>query len=73
MGKPPRNRETVAAYIGLDGVHRPDPKVIKARLQELDARQASDDRTDVQRWLGDPPADRSALANRDSAGRTQRR
>jgi hypothetical protein len=28
-----------------------------------DARQATDNRTEAQRWLGDPPADRSALAH----------
>jgi len=27
------------------------------------ARQATDNRTEAQRWLGDPPADRSALAH----------
>jgi hypothetical protein len=34
----------------------------RARLQERDAREAADTRTPVQRWLGDPPANRSALA-----------
>jgi hypothetical protein len=31
-------------------------------LAERDAREAMDDRTPAQRWLGDPPAWRSALA-----------
>jgi hypothetical protein len=34
----------------------------RARLQERDARQAADTRTPAEKWLGDPPAHRSALA-----------
>jgi hypothetical protein len=37
----------------------------KARLTERDRRQASDTRTEAQRWLNDPPPDRSALAARN--------
>jgi hypothetical protein len=37
---------------------------VQARLQERDQRLASDSRTDAQRYLGDPPPDRSALASR---------
>jgi hypothetical protein len=48
--------------IGLGGRH-PDPEVLRTRFAERD-RQASDDRTPVQKWLGDPPPDRSALANK---------
>jgi hypothetical protein len=56
----PRQPSFASQMIGLGGQH-PDPKAIKARLQERDARQAADDRTDVQRFLGDPPRSRSAL------------
>jgi hypothetical protein len=31
-------------------------------VEGKDAREAADDRTEAQRWLGDPPANRSALA-----------
>ena len=40
------------------------PSEKAARFAERDARQAVDDRTPAQRWLGDPPADRSALSAR---------
>jgi hypothetical protein len=33
-------------------------------LAEREQREASDTRTDAQRWLGDPPPSRSALAQR---------
>ena len=39
-----------------------DPEDVRQRLAERDAREAADTRTEAQRWLGDPPADRSALA-----------
>jgi hypothetical protein len=32
------------------------------RVQEREQREASDTRTEVQKWLGDPPPNRSALA-----------
>ena len=51
----------------LIGLHSRPPigrDVLQARMQERDQREASDTRTEAQRWLGDPPADRSALANR---------
>jgi hypothetical protein len=35
---------------------------VESRLQERDQRQASDTRSDVEKWLGDPPHDRSALS-----------
>jgi hypothetical protein len=40
---------------------RPRAEEIAARLADLHARQAADTRTDIQRWLGDPPPDRCAL------------
>jgi hypothetical protein len=41
---------------------RATPEDIAARLAERDARDALDNRTPAQVWLGDPPAWRSALA-----------
>jgi hypothetical protein len=62
MGKP-KQTSLASQLIGFAGCHR-DLDAIKARLAERDQRQATDTRTEAQRWLGDPPADRSALANR---------
>jgi len=39
----------------------------RERVLERDARDAADNRTEAQRWLGDPPANRSALAARNRA------
>ena len=41
---------------------RVDPAEVEKRLAERDRRDAADTRTEAQRWLGDPPANRSALA-----------
>ena len=41
-----------------------DSAVVEKRLAERDARRAADDRSEIQRYLGDPPPTRSALANR---------
>ena len=43
---------------------RLSPDDIKQRVIEAQQREAADDRTDAQRWLGDPPPGRSALAQR---------
>ena len=66
MGNP-RKTSVAAELIGLGGHNPIDPVVLGSRLQERDERQAADTRTEAQRWLGDPPADRSALANRMKA------
>jgi hypothetical protein len=59
----PRPRKPgAAAFVGV--VHNVPAKDLKLRLAERERREALDDRTEAQRWLGDPPADRSALANR---------
>ena len=49
--------------------HGVSPDDIKARMLEAAARAAQDTRTDAQRWLGDPPPERSALASRQAAKR----
>ena len=58
---PERKRKNTAAVI-LGHAGRVDPEEVRLRLAERDAREANDNRTPAQRWLGDPPADRSALA-----------
>jgi len=40
------------------------PDDLKTRLLEAEAREAADTRTEAERWLGDPPAERSALAQK---------
>lgn len=37
---------------------------IAARVRERDERDANDDRTDIQKWLGEPPRWRSALGQK---------
>jgi hypothetical protein len=65
--KKPRKRSLVSELLGFTGRHIPDPDVLKARLQERDQRLAADTRTELQKWLGDPPPDRSALARSGAA------
>jgi hypothetical protein len=36
-----------------------------SRLIERDAREQADSRSMAERWLGDPPPERSVLAQRD--------
>jgi hypothetical protein len=62
MGKP-KQTSLASQLIGFAGHHR-NLDTIKARLQERDQREAADTRTEAQKWLNDPPHDRSALANR---------
>jgi hypothetical protein len=40
------------------------PHDLKFKLDERDRLAASDTRTETERWLGDPPPHRSALAQR---------
>jgi hypothetical protein len=44
------------------------PDDIKSRMLERDRLAALDTRTDAQRWLGDLPPERSALARRNKTG-----
>jgi|SoiMethySBSTD1v2_1073268.scaffolds.fasta_scaffold09658_13 hypothetical protein len=60
--KLPRNKLTAGRFIGIDRV---SPDDIMSRLIERDAREQADSRSMAARWLGDPPPERSALAQRD--------
>jgi hypothetical protein len=40
---------------------RAPPADVAERLRDLERRLAMDSRTEAERWLGDPPRDRSAL------------
>jgi hypothetical protein len=57
-----RQPSAVSMMLGLGGHHRIDPDILRTRMQERDARTASDTRTEAQRWLGDPPPMQSAMA-----------
>ena len=52
MGKPPRKPSAAAAMLGLGGHHRIDPDTLRSRVQDRERREASDTRTEAQRWLG---------------------
>ena len=52
---------TAAVLIGLAGPV--DDETARQRFAERDTREARDTRTPAQRWFGDPPAGRSALAD----------
>ena len=54
-------RRGAATYIHA-ARDRVDPAEVEQRLAERARREAADTRTEAQRWLNDPPPDRSALA-----------
>jgi hypothetical protein len=62
----PRKRGA-SQFIGLNR-HRVTATDLKSRLAERDRRQLADNRTPAQKWLNDPPADRSALRQRSVSG-----
>jgi hypothetical protein len=51
----------------LHKVQHVSPDDVQALVIERDRLAAMDDRTDAERWLGDPPPHRSALAQRKQA------
>jgi hypothetical protein len=57
-------RQKPIVYKVLGKIRNISPDDIKAKLLLRDQLQAEDTRTEVQRWLGDPPPHRSALAQR---------
>jgi hypothetical protein len=58
-----RNRLSPAAFIDANR-WRVTPQDVARRFAELDQRIALDTRTEAQKYLGDPPPHRSALAQR---------
>ena len=58
----PKYHDRLKSGAGREPVNPVDPATLRLRLAERDAREAADTRTPAQVWLGDPPADRSALA-----------
>jgi hypothetical protein len=62
MSKPGQRQRPSLHRVGFN--ERISPDDILARLIDKDQREAADNRTAAERWLGDPPADRSALAER---------
>jgi hypothetical protein len=59
-----RRTLTAGKFIAID--RRVSADDLKARLTERDRRLATDTRSEMERWLDDPPPDRSALARRRS-------
>jgi hypothetical protein len=57
-----RRKLTCSSFIRLNGAN---PADARARLAERDERARLDTRTEIQRWLNDPPPGRSALATAD--------
>jgi hypothetical protein len=58
-----RNRLTPATFIAANR-WRVTPQDVARRFAERDQRIAADSRTEAQKYLGDPPPWRSALAQR---------
>ena len=54
-------RRGAATYVNA-ARDRVDPAEAEQRLAERDRPEVADTRTEAQRWLNDPPADRWALA-----------
>ena len=52
---------SASTFIGVDR-SRINPGDLRERLAERDRRLAADDRSETQKWLGDPQRSRSALA-----------
>src|SRR4029453_13261799 len=61
-----RNRLSPATFIDANR-WRVTPQDVARRFAERDQRIAPDTRTEAQKYLGDPPPDRSALAQRTRA------
>jgi len=59
----PKGKATAASAYVKGEYGRVSAGDFRTRSEERDAREATDHRTDAQRWLGDPPANRSALAH----------
>ena len=60
----PRKYERGASALVQIGRHHVSADDAAARFAERDARQASDTRTEAQRWLNEPEPVRSALVTR---------
>lgn len=58
---PHYRRSAAAAVLALSAKPRISPHDLAMRLAERDQRQAADTRTDAEKFLGDPPRERSAL------------
>jgi hypothetical protein len=63
----PKHISSAAEFVSFDRSVSPDE--LKIRLAERDQRQAADDRTETEKILGDPPQNRSALADRILPGK----
>ena len=62
----PRNTLSAGRFLALNRHARVSDDEAAARLADRDRREAADNRSEAERWLGDPPLDRSALAQRSA-------
>jgi hypothetical protein len=62
-----RGSKTGPSLLQIEPRANVSPDDIRVRLMERDRQEAADTRTEAQRWLGDPPPGRSALAQRNRA------
>jgi len=65
LGVMPKRKVTAASAYVRGEYGRVSADDFRTRSEERDAREAADNRTEAERFLGDPPANRSALASRD--------
>jgi hypothetical protein len=61
---PPKADTQRPTFNSVGDYQRVSPNDVLRLLKDRDARQRADTRTEAQRWLGDPPPGRSALAQR---------
>jgi hypothetical protein len=60
----PRGSQQKKTVHRVGDAHRISPDDVKYRMLERDRLATLDTRTESERWLGDPPPNRSALAQR---------
>jgi hypothetical protein len=68
MGRRGCKQKPALHIAGTPGRKPVSPDDVLHLMQERDRQATLDTRTDAQRWLGDPPPYRSALAQRNSSG-----
>ena len=64
MDSKKRKPSPAAQMLQFGGTHRPNSDVLKERIADRTARQANDDRSEIEKMLGVPPRSQSALANK---------
>jgi hypothetical protein len=65
-------RKNITASLIEAGKQRLDPHDVAERMADLERRERADTRTAAQKFLGEPPPQRSALAQRPQSPTPQR-